>query len=94
MAKQRIDTLLAQKALADSRDKAKVLVMAGAVYVEGQRVLKPDQQIDVNAHVEVRPGALLTSVSAGQNLNMHSKPLVSAHRGRKRSTLAHRQAAL
>jgi 23S rRNA (cytidine1920-2'-O)/16S rRNA (cytidine1409-2'-O)-methyltransferase len=58
LAKQRIDTLLAQKALVDSREKAKILVMAGAVYVEGQRVIKPDQHVDVNAHVEVRPGSL------------------------------------
>ena len=58
MAKQRIDTLLAQKALVDSREKAKILVMAGAVYVEGQRVAKPDQHVDVNARIEVRPGAL------------------------------------
>ncbi len=58
MAKQRIDILLAQKALVDSREKAKILVMAGAVYVEGQRIGKPDQRIDANAHIEVRPGAL------------------------------------
>ncbi|MGD0236401.1 MAG: TlyA family RNA methyltransferase [Syntrophorhabdales bacterium] len=58
MAKQRIDTLLAQKALVDSREKAKILVMAGAVYVEGQRVVRPDQHVDVNAHIEVRPGSL------------------------------------
>ncbi|HME45319.1 MAG TPA: TlyA family RNA methyltransferase [Syntrophorhabdales bacterium] len=58
MAKQRIDTLLAQKAFVDSREKAKILVMAGAVYVEGQRVVKPDQHVDVNAHIEVRSGGL------------------------------------
>jgi 23S rRNA (cytidine1920-2'-O)/16S rRNA (cytidine1409-2'-O)-methyltransferase len=58
VAKQRIDTLLAQKALVDSREKAKILIMAGSVYVEGQRVARPDQQIDVNARIEVRPGAL------------------------------------
>jgi 23S rRNA (cytidine1920-2'-O)/16S rRNA (cytidine1409-2'-O)-methyltransferase len=58
LAKQRIDTLLAQKALVDSREKAKIVVMAGAVYVEGQRVDRPDRRIDVNAHIEVRPGTL------------------------------------
>jgi 23S rRNA (cytidine1920-2'-O)/16S rRNA (cytidine1409-2'-O)-methyltransferase len=50
--------LLAQKALVDSREKAKIVVMAGAVYVEGQRVDRPDRRVDVNAHIEVRPGAL------------------------------------
>jgi 23S rRNA (cytidine1920-2'-O)/16S rRNA (cytidine1409-2'-O)-methyltransferase len=58
LAKQRIDTLLTQKALVDSREKAKILVMAGAVYVEGERVVKPDQQVDPDARIEVRPGAL------------------------------------
>ncbi len=58
MAKQRIDTLLVQKALVESREKAKVLVMAGAVYVEGQRAFKADQQVDANAYIEVRTGTL------------------------------------
>jgi 23S rRNA (cytidine1920-2'-O)/16S rRNA (cytidine1409-2'-O)-methyltransferase len=58
LAKQRIDTLLAQKELVDSREKAKILVMAGAVYVEGQRIAKPDQRIDQDARIEVRSGAL------------------------------------
>ncbi len=58
MAKQRIDTLLAQKELVDSREKAKILVMAGAVYVEGEKIARPDQRIDQDARIEVRPGAL------------------------------------
>ena len=58
MARQRIDILLAQKDLAESREKAKILVMAGAVYVEGQRVAKPDQRFDDDARLEVRTGAL------------------------------------
>ena len=39
----RIDTLLARKGLAESREKAKILVMAGEVYVEGERVLQAGQ---------------------------------------------------
>jgi 23S rRNA (cytidine1920-2'-O)/16S rRNA (cytidine1409-2'-O)-methyltransferase len=58
LAKQRIDPLLAQKELVDSREKAKILVMAGAVYVEGQRIAKPDQRIDQDARIEIRSGAL------------------------------------
>jgi 23S rRNA (cytidine1920-2'-O)/16S rRNA (cytidine1409-2'-O)-methyltransferase len=58
LAKQRIDILLAQRELVESREKAKILVMAGAVYVEGQRVAKPDQRFDDNSRLEVRAGAL------------------------------------
>ena len=54
MAKLRIDTLLARKGLAESREKAKILVMAGEVYLEGQRVLKADKVIDEQAALEVR----------------------------------------
>jgi 23S rRNA (cytidine1920-2'-O)/16S rRNA (cytidine1409-2'-O)-methyltransferase len=66
LAKRRLDILLAQKALVESREKAKILVMAGVVYVEGQRALKPDQQVDVDAHLEVRSGGL-PFVSFGGN---------------------------
>jgi 23S rRNA (cytidine1920-2'-O)/16S rRNA (cytidine1409-2'-O)-methyltransferase len=83
LAKQRIDTLLAQKALVDSRERAKILVMAGAVYVEGQRVLKPDQQIDVNAHVEVRPGALPYVGFGGTKLKHAFETFSLSARGKK-----------
>ena len=58
MAKQRIDILLARRELAESREKAKILVMAGAVYAEGQRVAKPDQRFDEGVSLQVRTGAL------------------------------------
>lgn len=54
MAKERIDVLLARSGLAPSREKAQVLIMAGAVYADGQRVLKSDSRIDPNAHLEVK----------------------------------------
>lgn len=54
MAKERIDTVLAKRGLAPSREKARVLVMAGEVYIDGQRVLKTDTRVDESASVEVR----------------------------------------
>lgn len=54
MVKERIDTALAKRGLAPSREKARVLVMAGEVYVDGQRVLKPDSKVGEAAFVEVR----------------------------------------
>ncbi|NLT21958.1 MAG: TlyA family RNA methyltransferase [Syntrophorhabdus sp.] len=54
MARERIDVLLAKRALAPSREKARVLVMAGEVYVDGERVLKADRKVDETASLEVR----------------------------------------
>ena len=54
MVKERIDTLLARRGLAQSREKARVLVMAGEVYVDGQRILKADTRVDETAGIEVR----------------------------------------
>jgi 23S rRNA (cytidine1920-2'-O)/16S rRNA (cytidine1409-2'-O)-methyltransferase len=58
LAKYRIDTLLAQKGLAESREKAKILVMAGAVYLKGEKIVKADRIVDENAPIEVRANPL------------------------------------
>jgi 23S rRNA (cytidine1920-2'-O)/16S rRNA (cytidine1409-2'-O)-methyltransferase len=49
VARERIDILLARRALAPSREKARVLVMAGEVYVDVERVLKADRKVDETA---------------------------------------------
>jgi 23S rRNA (cytidine1920-2'-O)/16S rRNA (cytidine1409-2'-O)-methyltransferase len=54
VARERIDTLLARSGLAPSREKARVLVMAGEVYLDGQRVLKADSKVDETVRLEVR----------------------------------------
>ena len=58
MAKVRIDILLAGKGLAESREKAKVLVMAGVVFMDGERVLKADKTVNEQASIEVRGNPL------------------------------------
>lgn len=58
MAKERIDVLLAERNLVDSREKAKRVIMAGVVYVNGQKVDKPGTQIDIDATLEVRENVL------------------------------------
>ena len=35
--KQRLDVLLVEKGLAESRERAKAVIMAGEVFVQGQR---------------------------------------------------------
>ena len=52
-AKQRIDQLLVERGLVPSREKAKALLIAGSVRVNGQRVDKPGQTVPVDAGIEL-----------------------------------------
>lgn len=56
MAKVRIDLLLVERGLADSRAQAQRLVMAGQVRVDGQVALKPSQTVHPEALLEVDQG--------------------------------------
>lgn len=64
MAKSRLDQIVFDLGLAESREKAKALIMAGSVYVDGQKQTKPGAAVAPDAAVEVR-GAKLPYVSRG-----------------------------
>lgn len=53
MTKQRIDTLLVDKGLVGTREKARALIMAGDVFVDGQVVDKPGKVIEESAVLEI-----------------------------------------
>jgi 23S rRNA (cytidine1920-2'-O)/16S rRNA (cytidine1409-2'-O)-methyltransferase len=53
-AKRRIDQLLVERGLAESRARAQALVMAGLVFSGEARVEKPGQQVREDASLEVR----------------------------------------
>ncbi len=53
MKKQRIDLLLVDRGLAESRNYAQRLVMAGEVRVDGEMVHKSSTQVAMNAKIEV-----------------------------------------
>lgn len=55
--KQRLDLVLVERHLAPTRAKAQALILAGSVYVDGQKRTKAGEQISPEAHIEVR-GAL------------------------------------
>jgi 23S rRNA (cytidine1920-2'-O)/16S rRNA (cytidine1409-2'-O)-methyltransferase len=52
-AKQRVDQLLVERGLAESREKAQALLLAGEVLVNGQRVDKPGRSVSTDAQVEI-----------------------------------------
>ncbi len=62
--KERLDVLLVQRGLAPSREKAKTMIMAGNVFVAGQREDKAGSSFDDKAKIEVR-GNTLKYVSRG-----------------------------
>ena len=64
MAKLRLDVALTQRGLAESRQKAQALIMAGEVYVNGQKETKAGAPVKEEDGLEVR-GNTLPYVSRG-----------------------------
>ena len=62
--KERLDVLLVQRNLAESREKAKALIMSGIVYVNGQKEDKAGTSFETTVPIEVR-GSTLKYVSRG-----------------------------
>jgi len=54
--RERIDKLLVERGLAESRTKAQAMVMAGVVLVDEQRVEKPSHQFDTNSSIRIKGG--------------------------------------
>lgn len=62
--KERLDVLLVKQGLAESREKAKTMIMAGNVFIKGQREDKPGASFDETVVIEMR-GNTLRYVSRG-----------------------------
>jgi len=52
--KNRLDIILVEKNIFTSREKAKASIMAGLIYVDGQRVDKPGTPVDEDAEITVK----------------------------------------
>lgn len=61
MPKQRLDVLLVERGLAESRAKAQALIMAGQVRVDGQTALKPASAIPTDSVLTVDSGPRFVS---------------------------------
>ena len=64
MKKERLDVLMVRRNLAESREKAKALIMSGIVYVNGQKEDKAGTSFEETVQIEVR-GNTLKYVSRG-----------------------------
>lgn len=62
--KKRLDLLLTERGYAETRTKAQAIIMAGQVYVEGQKADKPGISYEDNVAIEVR-GDVCPYVSRG-----------------------------
>ena len=62
--KERLDVLLVNRGLAQSREKAKAIIMSGIVFVDGQREDKAGASFDSEIPIEIR-GNTLRYVSRG-----------------------------
>ena len=62
--KKRLDVLLTELGYADTRSKAQAIIMAGQVYVEGQKADKPGISYEETVQIEVR-GETCPYVSRG-----------------------------
>src|SRR5436305_7425877 len=65
MQRERIDKLLVDRELADSRTKAQALVMAGAVLVDEQLVRKSSEVSSPQAHIRLKEEATSRYVGRG-----------------------------
>lgn len=64
MEKKRLDCLIYERGLAESREKAKIAVMIGNAYVNGQKQDKPGTMLPIDVKIELR-GETLKYVSRG-----------------------------
>lgn len=62
--KERLDVLLVNRGLVESREKAKAVIMTGNVFVDNQREDKAGQKFPESAHIELR-GKKMKFVSRG-----------------------------
>lgn len=62
--KKRLDCLIFDRGLAESREKAKIMIMMGNVYVDNQKSDKPGTVLPNDANIEIR-GETMRYVSRG-----------------------------
>lgn len=80
--KKRLDQLLFERGLTQSRERAKTSIMAGLVYVNGQKADKCGTMTDENAQIELRENVLPYVSRGGLKLEKALKAFPVIPRGR------------
>lgn len=75
--KERADVLLVERGLAETREKAQALIMAGEVMAGGQTITKPGQMLALDVRLEVKAG--LPYVSRGGIKLAHALDAFAIH---------------
>ena len=68
MTRERIDKVLVERGLAESRTRAQALILAGQVLVREQRIDKPGQLIDPNDEIRIKGDTLRYASRGGLKL--------------------------
>lgn len=68
MNKERLDVMLVNRGLAESREKAKAIIMAGEVFVDGQREDKAGSMFREEVHIEIKGEKMKYVSRAGYKL--------------------------
>lgn len=68
MAKERLDKLMVERGLAESRARAQAMILAGQVLVRDQRIDKPGQTIDIEAEIRIKGESLRYASRGGLKL--------------------------
>ena len=54
VTKERIDKLLVDRGIVQSRERARAMIMVGKVVVEGKRIDKPGVQVNDEARIQLQ----------------------------------------
>lgn len=92
--KERLDVLLVKRGLAESREKAKAVIMSGIVYVDGQKEDKAGTFFGEGVQIEVRGSTLRYVSRGGLKLERRLRVSASGRMGRYVWTWARRPADL
>jgi len=64
-SKIRLDQLLVKKGIVESREKAKSIIMAGAIFVDGRCIDKPGTKVKESSNISIKKGLFPKYVSRG-----------------------------
>lgn len=59
MEKKRADILLFEKGLAESREKARRIIMEGVVFIDNQRIDKPGEKLDIDSPITIKEDPII-----------------------------------